>query len=97
MNKPYANFQKYRINHSFKKKFMKIEQYTRLYMYFPLERIVEILNSRFSVFLKNILRFLLTTVSNFWLWQLLGHVVDMKKYNPEFFESLDNFENPTVP
>ena len=36
MNKLYANFQKYRINHSFKKKFMKIEQNTRLYIHeFP--------------------------------------------------------------
>ena len=35
MNNPYANFQKYRMNHSFKKKFMEIEQNTRLYMYFP--------------------------------------------------------------
>ena len=35
MNKPYANFQKYRMNYSFKKKIMNIEQNTRLYMYFP--------------------------------------------------------------
>ena len=35
MNKPYANFQIYTMNHSFKKKIMKIEQNTRLYMYFP--------------------------------------------------------------
>ena len=30
MNKPYANFQEFRMNHSFKKKFMKIEKNTRL-------------------------------------------------------------------
>ena len=35
MNKPYANFQKFKTNYSFKKEFMKIEQNTRLYMYFP--------------------------------------------------------------
>ena len=35
MNKPHANFQEYRINHSFKKKFMKIKQNTRLDMSFP--------------------------------------------------------------
>ena len=29
MNKPYANFQKYRMNHLFKKQFMKIEQNTQ--------------------------------------------------------------------
>ena len=34
MNKPYANFQKYRMNQLFKQKFRKIEQNTRLYMYF---------------------------------------------------------------
>ena len=38
MNKPHANFQKYRMNHSFKKKIMKIEQNTRLHVYFPPER-----------------------------------------------------------
>ena len=35
MNKPHTNCQKYRMDHSFKKIFMKIEQNTHLYMYFP--------------------------------------------------------------
>ena len=47
MNKPYAYFQKYRMNHLFKTKFMYIKQNTRLYMYFPLK--FKCLSSKFKI------------------------------------------------